>query len=49
MRTDAKSSTLFFEGAPTPRGGTIEPDPTRPGLGLDLERRDAAPYQDERR
>jgi len=35
---------LLFDGAPTPEGGALRPDPTRPGLGLDLKRQDAARY-----
>ena len=32
---------LLFDGAPTPRGGAIRPDMTRPGLGLDFKHQDA--------
>ena len=32
---------MLFEGAPQPSGGVLEPDRTRPGIGLDLKRRDA--------
>jgi L-alanine-DL-glutamate epimerase-like enolase superfamily enzyme len=35
---------LLFDGAPEPRDGLLAPDPTRPGLGLELRRRDAEPY-----
>lgn len=32
---------MLFEGAPTPERGAIRPDLARPGLGLELKRRDA--------
>jgi L-alanine-DL-glutamate epimerase-like enolase superfamily enzyme len=32
---------MFFDGAPTPRDGTIWPDLSRPGNGLELKRADA--------
>jgi L-alanine-DL-glutamate epimerase-like enolase superfamily enzyme len=32
---------LFFDGALEPSGGCLRPDPTRPGLGLELKRQDA--------
>ncbi len=32
---------LLFDGAPEPVGGHLRPDPTRPGLGLELRRPDA--------
>jgi L-alanine-DL-glutamate epimerase-like enolase superfamily enzyme len=35
---------MLFDGAPTPRGGVIEPDFSRPGLGLEFKRKDAEPY-----
>jgi L-alanine-DL-glutamate epimerase-like enolase superfamily enzyme len=35
---------MLFDGAPTPRGGMIAPDLTRPGLGLELKQKDAARY-----
>jgi L-alanine-DL-glutamate epimerase-like enolase superfamily enzyme len=35
---------LLFEGSPTPVDGVLRPDPGRPGLGLELRRRDAARY-----
>jgi L-alanine-DL-glutamate epimerase-like enolase superfamily enzyme len=34
----------FFEGAPTPVAGALAPDLSRPGMGLELTRADAAPY-----
>src|SRR3954454_20246985 len=35
---------LLFDGALTPAGGALRPDPARPGLGLDLKHQDAARY-----
>jgi L-alanine-DL-glutamate epimerase-like enolase superfamily enzyme len=35
---------LFFDGALTPVGGALRPDPSRPGLGLEFKRKDAARY-----
>ncbi len=32
---------LLFDGVPTPRDGCLRPDPTCPGLGLELKRKDA--------
>ncbi len=32
---------LLFDGGPTLVDGTLRPDPTRPGLGLELKRPDA--------
>jgi L-alanine-DL-glutamate epimerase-like enolase superfamily enzyme len=32
---------LFFDGALDPVDGCLRPDPTRPGLGLELKRQDA--------
>ena len=32
---------MLFDGAPVPSGGAIRPDLTRPGMGLELRRRDA--------
>jgi L-alanine-DL-glutamate epimerase-like enolase superfamily enzyme len=31
----------LFDGVPAPTGGRLEPDRSRPGLGLELKRRDA--------
>jgi L-alanine-DL-glutamate epimerase-like enolase superfamily enzyme len=36
---------MLFDGAPTPHGGLIQPDLTRPGLGLVFKRQDAAQYK----
>ena len=35
---------MLFDGAPVPRDGLIEPDFTRPGLGLEFKRQDAEQY-----
>jgi L-alanine-DL-glutamate epimerase-like enolase superfamily enzyme len=35
----------LFDGTLDPDGGFLEPDRSRPGLGLELKRADAAPYQ----
>jgi L-alanine-DL-glutamate epimerase-like enolase superfamily enzyme len=34
----------LFDGAPIPRGGIIEPEPSRPGLGLSFRQQDAERY-----
>ena len=36
---------LLFDGVPSPRQGTLVPDRSRAGLGLELKRADAARYQ----
>jgi L-alanine-DL-glutamate epimerase-like enolase superfamily enzyme len=36
---------MLFDGAPTPEGGMLRPDPSRPGLGIELKRRDAERFQ----
>jgi L-alanine-DL-glutamate epimerase-like enolase superfamily enzyme len=35
---------MLFDGAPTPKQGTIRPDLSRPGLGLVFKQRDAERY-----
>jgi L-alanine-DL-glutamate epimerase-like enolase superfamily enzyme len=35
---------MFFDGTPEPVQGTLRPDVSRPGLGLELKRSDAARY-----
>ncbi len=37
---------MFFDGALDPEGGTLTPDPGRPGLGLELRSGDAERYRD---
>jgi L-alanine-DL-glutamate epimerase-like enolase superfamily enzyme len=36
---------LFFDGPSEPRAGTLAPDPSRPGIGLEFRHRDAAAYE----
>jgi L-alanine-DL-glutamate epimerase-like enolase superfamily enzyme len=36
---------LFFDGVATPCAGQLAPDRSRPGLGFELKRADAAPYR----
>jgi L-alanine-DL-glutamate epimerase-like enolase superfamily enzyme len=36
---------LLFDGAPSPMGGCLRPDPGRPGLGLELKRSDAEQWR----
>ena len=36
---------MFFDGALTAKNGMLRPDPTRPGLGLELKRKDAEKYR----
>ena len=36
---------MLFDGAAQARGGAIGPDPSRPGLGLDFKRADAARFR----
>ena len=40
----ARIESMLFDGAPRPAGGAIAPDRTRPGLGLELRRADAARF-----
>jgi L-alanine-DL-glutamate epimerase-like enolase superfamily enzyme len=35
---------MLFDGAPTPKGGSLRPDLSRPGLGLEFKRKDAQQY-----
>jgi L-alanine-DL-glutamate epimerase-like enolase superfamily enzyme len=35
---------MLFDGAPTPEGGVLRPDLSRPGLGIEFKRADAASY-----
>jgi len=36
---------MLFEGSPQPNGGVLEPDLSRPGIGLELKRRDAEKFR----
>jgi L-alanine-DL-glutamate epimerase-like enolase superfamily enzyme len=40
----ARIERMFFDGAPQPVNGALKPDRSRPGLGLDFKRKDAAPF-----
>ncbi len=42
--TTTGSSTMLFDGAPEPRDGLLRPDLSRPGLGLEFKRQDAARF-----
>lgn len=37
--------SLLFDGALVPRGGELRPDPSRPGLGIELKRADAERFR----
>jgi L-alanine-DL-glutamate epimerase-like enolase superfamily enzyme len=37
--------SLFFDGVTEPHDGCIIPDPTRPGLGIELKRADVEPFR----
>jgi L-alanine-DL-glutamate epimerase-like enolase superfamily enzyme len=41
----ARVDRLLFDGVLEPTGGHLRPDPTRPGLGLDLKRSDAEEFR----
>jgi hypothetical protein len=36
---------MLFDGALSPKGGSMRPDPTRPGLGLALKEPDATRFR----
>ena len=36
---------ILFDGTLDPSGGALHPDPSRPGLGIELKRADAAEYE----
>jgi hypothetical protein len=40
----ARLERELFDGVLTPADGELRPDRTRPGLGLELKARDAAPF-----
>jgi len=40
----ARIEQMFFEGTLTPIGGALSPDLSRPGMGLEFKRADAAKY-----
>jgi hypothetical protein len=35
---------MLFEGTLSPEGGYLRPDPSRPGLGIELKRSEAEQY-----
>jgi L-alanine-DL-glutamate epimerase-like enolase superfamily enzyme len=41
----ARIERMFFDGAPSPVKGELRPDLSRPGMGLEFRRADAARYQ----
>jgi L-alanine-DL-glutamate epimerase-like enolase superfamily enzyme len=41
----ARIENMFFDGALSPEGGALRPDPSRPGHGLALKEPNAAPYR----
>ncbi len=41
----ARIEQMFFDGIGDPVDGKLEPDPSRPGIGLELRRSDAARYE----
>ena len=43
----ARIEQMLFDGAPRPVDGSLRPDPYRPGLGLELKRRDAERWRIE--
>jgi L-alanine-DL-glutamate epimerase-like enolase superfamily enzyme len=40
----ARIESMLFDGAPAPEGGALRPDRSRPGLGLEFRRSDAARF-----
>jgi L-alanine-DL-glutamate epimerase-like enolase superfamily enzyme len=40
----ARLESMLFDGALTPREGALHPDPTRPGIGVELKERDAGRF-----
>jgi len=40
----ARIERMLFDGAPTPQDGALRPDLSRPGMGLEFKRADAARY-----
>lgn len=41
----ARIEHMLFDGAPTPVDGMLEPDLSRPGIGLEFKHADARPYR----
>jgi L-alanine-DL-glutamate epimerase-like enolase superfamily enzyme len=40
----ARADRILFDGVLDPAGGVLRPDPTRPGIGIELKRADAGRY-----
>ena len=38
-------SGMLFDGVLSPQGGTLTPDPARPGLGMTLRQADAEQFR----
>jgi len=36
---------MFFDEVLSPKNGALNPDPSRPGLGIEFKRPDAEPYR----
>jgi L-alanine-DL-glutamate epimerase-like enolase superfamily enzyme len=45
FHTHARLERMLFDGTLDPAGGELRPDPSRPGLGLELKHADAARFQ----
>jgi L-alanine-DL-glutamate epimerase-like enolase superfamily enzyme len=45
FHTHARAEGILFDGVLAPVDGTLAPDPTRPGLGIELKRADAERYR----
>ncbi len=45
FHTHARVESLLFDGVLEPAGGQLEPDSSRPGLGLELKRTEAGRYE----
>jgi L-alanine-DL-glutamate epimerase-like enolase superfamily enzyme len=41
----ARIDQMLFDGAPAPLDGCLRPDPSRPGMGVELKRSDAEQYR----
>ena len=45
FHTHVRIEHLAFDGLPDPEGGALRPDPSRPGLGVDIRWADLEPYR----
>ncbi|MBV8085050.1 MAG: mandelate racemase [Chloroflexi bacterium] len=41
----SRIDSLIFDGAPKPEGGCLRPDPSRPGMGVELKRKEAEQWR----